>query len=544
MVKEVKQPFHRVLKPDSFPKRFNTHKYWGKKPSNVVDEYIEYYTKPGDTVLDPFSGSGVVFTESALLNRKAIAYDINPIAKMLSTSLLSGVDPETFLEAYTKLLENVSNFLDPLYKTHDEEGELRKVVAWLWNDDELVGVRYLNNRGKAVDKLPDEEDLLLEKQSHDLNIEHWIPEDLIFDGWQTKKLKRRGFVKYSDLFTHRNLWALSIIFSEITKIKDENVKQLMTVAFTGSVAQGSKLMTNYGKSAGPSWKINTFWIAPNRMELNVLHYFSNRFKKVLSGLEEVTSKGKLKYEPKFFEKSSSNMSDLESNSVDYIFTDPPYGGEGIQYMELSYLWNVWLKYFGESIRWRDEIAYNEYREEKKDADSYEQGLGQVFAESFRVLKPGAWISITFANKDIKTWTSLMRVLNQNGFVLKNIIPMKPSAPSITQLNMKDASKSDLILNLQKPSGNSGTQEQMDLSLFDFSESVARAVKSIKADNGIITIGHVFDFVTIDWMTDMFSNIDLSVSVPMFTKDEIRTVLEEQLNLTETEETFAGDAVWE
>ncbi|MFB3896404.1 MAG: DNA methyltransferase, partial [bacterium] len=34
------------------------HKYWARKPHNVVSRYIEYYTNEGDTVLDPFMGSG------------------------------------------------------------------------------------------------------------------------------------------------------------------------------------------------------------------------------------------------------------------------------------------------------------------------------------------------------------------------------------------------------------------------------------------------------------------------------------------------------
>ena len=35
------------------------HKYWARKPHNIVSEYIKRYSKEGDTVLDPFAGSGV-----------------------------------------------------------------------------------------------------------------------------------------------------------------------------------------------------------------------------------------------------------------------------------------------------------------------------------------------------------------------------------------------------------------------------------------------------------------------------------------------------
>ena len=51
------------------PAHYMMHKYWGRKPHNVVSEYIKNYTKEGDTVLDPFMGSGVTVIESAKLNR-------------------------------------------------------------------------------------------------------------------------------------------------------------------------------------------------------------------------------------------------------------------------------------------------------------------------------------------------------------------------------------------------------------------------------------------------------------------------------------------
>ena len=35
------------------------HKYWARKPHNVVSEYIQHYSREGEIVLDPFGGSGV-----------------------------------------------------------------------------------------------------------------------------------------------------------------------------------------------------------------------------------------------------------------------------------------------------------------------------------------------------------------------------------------------------------------------------------------------------------------------------------------------------
>jgi hypothetical protein len=49
---------------------------------------IEKYSKRGDTILDPFSGSGVVALESLLRGRGAFANDINPYAAVLTRAKL------------------------------------------------------------------------------------------------------------------------------------------------------------------------------------------------------------------------------------------------------------------------------------------------------------------------------------------------------------------------------------------------------------------------------------------------------------------------
>ncbi|MEW6619586.1 MAG: DNA methyltransferase [bacterium] len=58
--------------------------YLGKLKSNIAKKLILSYTKPYDTICDPFSGSGTVALESLTLNRHIIANDINPYAVILT----------------------------------------------------------------------------------------------------------------------------------------------------------------------------------------------------------------------------------------------------------------------------------------------------------------------------------------------------------------------------------------------------------------------------------------------------------------------------
>src|SRR3989337_1337963 len=51
-------PFDRPIDSTKATAIYNMHTYWSKKPHDAIREYIRHYTKPGDLVLDPFSGSG------------------------------------------------------------------------------------------------------------------------------------------------------------------------------------------------------------------------------------------------------------------------------------------------------------------------------------------------------------------------------------------------------------------------------------------------------------------------------------------------------
>ena len=62
--------------------------YVGKMKSGMAKVLVNLYSKPGETVLDPFSGSGVVPLESVLAGRKALANDLSPYAYALTQGKL------------------------------------------------------------------------------------------------------------------------------------------------------------------------------------------------------------------------------------------------------------------------------------------------------------------------------------------------------------------------------------------------------------------------------------------------------------------------
>lgn len=53
--------------------------HWGQDV-NTCRYYIEYFSRKGDLVLDPFVGGGTTMIASELIDRRCIGFDIDPIA--------------------------------------------------------------------------------------------------------------------------------------------------------------------------------------------------------------------------------------------------------------------------------------------------------------------------------------------------------------------------------------------------------------------------------------------------------------------------------
>jgi len=68
--------------------------YVGKMKSGMARVLIALYSRPGDTVLDPFAGSGVVPLEAALSGRCAWANDLSPYAHVLTRGKLEAPENE------------------------------------------------------------------------------------------------------------------------------------------------------------------------------------------------------------------------------------------------------------------------------------------------------------------------------------------------------------------------------------------------------------------------------------------------------------------
>ena len=79
------------------------HPYPARFIPQIPSTFIRFFTKEGDTVLDPMCGCGTTLVESLLHNRNAIGNDLNPLAALVSKVKTTLISEEEFRDFNEKL---------------------------------------------------------------------------------------------------------------------------------------------------------------------------------------------------------------------------------------------------------------------------------------------------------------------------------------------------------------------------------------------------------------------------------------------------------
>jgi len=472
--------------PETYTGMYAMHKYWSKKPYNLVSQYIEKYSKSNEIVLDPFCGSGVTTTESVKLGRRAVGIDINPTAVNSTKMGLTHIDIKALKKSFDFLRAEVEQEVNSLYQTKCPKCGNAQAIAThtIWNGKEIdeiwVECRACGN-SKTVKK-PSEIDKISALEP--VRPATWYPTNLLLEN---NRINAKSGMRVCDLFTPRALSNLSLLLEKIRQIKDEQIKSVMEFCFSAMIPQTSNMVfviRRRGKSNGTeesgeakaevgSWVIG-YWIPSAHFEIHVWRCFENRFKRILKGKQEVnhvipvsvkefSSFDELEKSPDGYlvkKGTATDLSLIHSDSIDYIFTDPPHGNR-IPYLELSLMWNSWLNY---DFDLENEIIVSESKVRQKNAKDYEQRLKIAFSEMWRVLKFNGHVSIAFNSLDDETWLSLLNTLLAAGFAIKEITPLEYSARSVVQDTRKNALKTDFVITCQKQA-----QESIKQIAFGYSE---------------------------------------------------------------------------
>lgn len=126
-------------------------RYFGKFPPPIATHLISRYTSPGDLVIDPMCGSGTTGVESAILGRKCILNDVNPLSILLARVKTTKL-PEKML---AEKLEYITAHYRPLTRKEYDfiPVALKDPDHWFLpkTSDSLRGIRFLIEQEKDND---------------------------------------------------------------------------------------------------------------------------------------------------------------------------------------------------------------------------------------------------------------------------------------------------------------------------------------------------------------------------------------------------------
>ncbi len=468
---------------------YRAHSYHTKVPVEGLVQLIEHYTDRDDVVLDPFCGSGQTGVAALLTGRRAILSDLSPAAVHIARGYTRRLDPDRFERFASEMLARLELLEMELYGVpkgrieytvwsdvyrcstceceilfwdaavdHDAgvvestlvcpigHGPFRKTeLGWLRSEPVRENISVVGQRTRIVRPID------VVHQNHQINradIPFWYP-TVRWERWREMwraQHEVQGIVTSADFFTDRNLYALSAIWDAIGRIDDDSIRASLRFVFTASVNRASRRYQWHPKRP-TNVLSSTMYLASLNYEFNVFSLFRRK-------LATITDMYRQTWEaPGSCEVhlgSAEQLAWVADSSVDYVFTDPPFGSN-IYYSDSSFLWEAWL---GEQTDVAAETVVNRRLTAelgRTTLDDYEKGMGRAMGEISRVMRPGAWASLQFHNSDDAVWSSIQNAVDSAGLRVEAAVVMDKGQASFKGLRHEDKGEKvanfDLVMHL-------------------------------------------------------------------------------------------------
>lgn len=470
------------IRAETHSPEYAWHKYWSRKPANVISKYLQALVPVGGSVVDPFCGSGVVLLEAHKLGLEAVGFDVNPTALNISNFLLDPPLSEQFEETISEALRVLDSEFLNVYKTARGES-IRFLIHHVVVDCTNCGNENIFNKdvqgsnGKkcfaCASKLSFNLSSLKRTQ---------ISKIILTDGTELSDLQeiqrqteisdsfRESLVKFpgnfsdnprtltansfrtSDYFTSRNFAILSRL-TELAHVQTSiEMRRAFLLLVTSSSAQLSRLIASRGglKTGGQAWTIPGFWVPPIHIESNPFLHFSARMRKMNKAIKTV-EKLNLSQNPKCEAMPYSALSGLtelvlKKKKADLVFLDPPYG-DSVAFLEFSSIWNAFLQ---EKVIFSSDISISNRLDDPFLAQDYERELILIFHKVNEVLHDEGCVVLTFNNNDLQSWSTIVKAAQINSLRVYEVNYQDPAVISTkAQMSLQGSYVGDFYVIFKK-----------------------------------------------------------------------------------------------
>jgi DNA modification methylase/DNA-directed RNA polymerase subunit RPC12/RpoP len=449
----------KLIAAKTHPSEYLLHKYWARKPHNVISHFLSTLVPVGGTVVDPFCGSGVTLREAAVLGFNSYGFDINPIATLISSVTTNPPEVHEFIREVTSILDDLEQLGTSYW--YDGDSSIRYLVheivvtcsgcgsevsvgeaikkGRIYNCPKCASKLSFNLENLSKTKITSivlnngriiEDHEVIKQQETYSNTQLYSN---IFE-YQQSFVENRRILAFeglttSNLFTARNFSILCAMADRFHEINDDKIRNASLMMLTASVAQCSRLIPyrNNMTTGGPAWSVPGFWVPPQHLETNPFSHLRARLSKFERGLQEIitrSQKGTVKVENK---DAVQGLTELREAGIkaDLVFFDPPYG-DSVPYLEFSTMWNSFLK---KSTDVNNDISVSDRAPKATSWKSYRDSLNAVLREIALTLNSEGKLLITFNNHDLRAWEALFGALQRNNFECKFVTYQIPAVIS-------------------------------------------------------------------------------------------------------------------
>ncbi|MGO8672976.1 MAG: DNA methylase [Capsulimonadaceae bacterium] len=418
------------------------------------------------------------------------------------------------------------------YRCHSCHGSRRGRYFKVPDQDDLIRYEAASRAlHSSVDSLP--EGLRSSPSADAPGEDSRIPTDEIPDGDETERLHRWGYRRYRDLFNDRQLAGLQTLLGRIMEVSDYEVKAALATVFSDFLRYQNMLCRydTYALKCQDIFSVHGFPVGLIQCENNLLgipgvggggfrHFVEKygRAKRYCRRPFEVAFHGQRKQtvntpgekiEATFttdvaaigprsaaLAAGDASLLSLPPNSLDGVFTDPPYY-DNVQYAELMDFCYVWLRkvlgasepsFAPASTRNTGELTGNATL--SRGLSEFTTGLSQVFCRMAAALKPGAPLAFTYHHNRQEAYVPLVVAILDAGLECTATLACPAEMSASLHINGTGSSILDTIFVCRKPPSPAPEPAPFPACLMkEIRELAAAGIVVTDGDVACLTLGH-------------------------------------------------------
>ena len=250
-----------------------------------------------------------------------------------------------------------------------------------------------------------------------------------------------GITHIHHFYSPRNYWVLSQLSSTVPSgLRRSALFALVTVLDNNATRRNRFYVDKRRPRGSPIGPLsNTLYVPSLQVETNIC----SQVMSVLRQTSQLSSEWP-KAKAAISTQSSTQLHQIPDDSIDFVFTDPPFGGN-INYSEQNLLHEWWLRVC--TNRAPEAIANSV---QQKGLPEYQQLMRAVFCEYYRVLKPGRWLVVEFHNSSSAVWTAIQTAIQSAGFVVSGVRVLDKMQSTLHQDLRSSAVDKDLLITALRP----------------------------------------------------------------------------------------------